>query len=263
MIKLSKRLEAVAALVTCGGVLADVGADHGYLPIALFLQGKISRAIATDIGRGPLARAAEHIVQYGAEEYIETRLSDGVAALTPGEADSIVIAGMGGGLVIHILTEGETVCRAAKELILQPQSETERVRFFLREQGYVTEAEEMVAEDGKYYPMMRVCSAKRNDRTSVISMPGRAGNVSAADGYAAGMQADAERRRLWDRYGRILLEGHHPVLREYLLRERSIQTKILENLRGQEATGQIKTRIREVEDDLRKNGAALAYDKTE
>lgn len=255
MIKLSKRLEAVAALVTCGGVLADVGTDHGYIPIALFMQGKISRAIATDIGRGPLARAREHIAQYGAEEYIETRLSDGVAALAPGEADSIVIAGMGGGLVIHILAEGETVCRAAKELILQPQSELERVRFFLREQGYVTEAEEMVAEDGKYYPMMRARSVRWiSDRPQQGQLCGEVRNFTPG--------TDSERLMLWDRYGRMLLEGRHPVLREYLLRERGIQTKILENLRGQEATGQIKTRIREVEDDLRKNGAALAYDKT-
>lgn len=241
MIKLSKRLETVAALVTCGGVLADVGTDHGYIPLALFLQGKISRAIAMDIGRGPLARAAEHIAQYGAQAYIETRLSDGVAALFPGEADSIVVAGMGGGLVIHILTEGEAVCRAAKELILQPQSETERVRVFLREQGYVTEAEEMVFEDGKYYPMMRV-SVK-----------------SASDS----LQQHEKHCALWDRYGRILLKERHPVLQEYLLREMDIQTKILENLRAQEATEPIQIRIREVEEDLRKNRAALAYDKTE
>ena len=135
MVKLSNRLLSVASFVTEGNVLADVGTDHGYIPIYLMQEGRIERAIAMDINAGPLERAKEHITQYGLETYIETRLSDGVAALTPGEADSILIAGMGGGLVLHILEEGETVCRQAKELILQPQSEIERVRVWLYNAG--------------------------------------------------------------------------------------------------------------------------------
>ncbi len=253
MMKLSKRLEAVASMVTSGGILADVGTDHGYIPIYLLTQGRISRAVAMDIGRGPLARAAEHIAQYGLQEYIETRLSDGVAALSPGEADSVVIAGMGGGLVIRILTEGEAVCRAAEELILQPQSELERVRCFLRTQGYVTQEENMVREDGKYYPMLRVRSVDAS------------GCGGSAGECAAGVRQEPEaalRRKLWDRYGRNLLEEGHPVLREYLQRERMIWEGILENLRRQEPTEQIAERIREVEEDLRQNGEAMAYDRT-
>lgn len=258
MIKLSKRLEAVAALVSSGGILADVGTDHGYIPIALMERGRILRAIATDIGKGPLARAEEHIAQCGMQEYIETRLSDGVAALAPGEADSVVIAGMGGGLVIHILSEGEAVCRAAGELILQPQSELERVRIFLREQGYVTDAEELVAEDGKYYPMMRVHSAGLHAAGKDTS------ECAAGEPHKAGIsQEDVRRRRLWDRYGRQLLEEGHPVLRAYLQRERMILEGILQNLRRQEPTEQIAERIRELEEDLRQNGEAMAYDRME
>lgn len=93
---------------------------------------------------------------YGMEDYIQTRLSDGVAALKPGEADTILIAGMGGGLVKHILESGRVICEQAHGLVLQPQSELPKVRRFLMENGYVTEREEMVMEDGKYYPMMRV-----------------------------------------------------------------------------------------------------------
>ena len=77
--QLSKRLSAVAEFVTPGGCLVDVGTDHGYVPIALLEQKKISSAIAMDVNRGPLERAREHITQYNMGDYIETRLSDGPA----------------------------------------------------------------------------------------------------------------------------------------------------------------------------------------
>ena len=145
-----------AALVTQGYTLADVGTDHGYIPIYLLQQKKIPAAIAMDINEGPLERAKKHIALYGLQAYIQTRLSDGVAALKPGEVEAVLIAGMGGGLVMHILKDGEKVCQSAKELILQPQSEIEHVREFLREKGYTILAEDMVYEDGKFYPMMKV-----------------------------------------------------------------------------------------------------------
>ena len=105
--QLSKRLSAVAEFVTPGGCLVDVGTDHGYVPIALLEQQKISSAIAMDVNRGPLERAREHIAQYNMGDYIETRLSDGLHALRAGEGDSLLIAGMGGGLTVRILSEGE------------------------------------------------------------------------------------------------------------------------------------------------------------
>ena len=156
MVKISNRLTTAAALVTQGYTLADVGTDHGYIPIYLLQQEKIPSAIAMDINEGPLERAKEHIALYGLQAYIQTRLSDGVAALKPGEVEAVLIAGMGGGLIMHILKDGEKVCQSAKELILQPQSEIERVREFLREEGYTILAEDMVYEDGKFYPMMKV-----------------------------------------------------------------------------------------------------------
>ena len=120
-------------MVTTGGILADIGTDHAYVPIALVQRQKIKGAIAMDINEGPLARAQEHIRAARLEEYIQTRLSDGAEALLPNEADSILIAGMGGELILHILTEGESVCSTAKELILQPQSEIHKVREYLRQ----------------------------------------------------------------------------------------------------------------------------------
>mgnify|MGYP000525545490 CR=1 FL=1 len=120
MVKISDRLKTAASLIREGAVLADVGTDHGYVPIYLLEQKKIKSAIAMDINKGPLERAREHIHLYGMDAYIQTRLSDGVAALEKGEADSILVAGMGGGLVMHILEEGKDICQAAGELILHP-----------------------------------------------------------------------------------------------------------------------------------------------
>ena len=96
MVKLSKRMKAVASMVTPGNILADIGTDHGYVPIALVQRERIPKAIAMDINKGPLQRAKDNIVLYHMEEYIETRLSDGVEALLEGEVDTILIAGMGG-----------------------------------------------------------------------------------------------------------------------------------------------------------------------
>ena len=236
MIRISNRLTAAASMVSRGSILADVGTDHGYVPIYLVEKGIIPGAIAMDINRGPLERAKEHIGQYGMEAYIQTRLSDGVEALAVGEADSVLIAGMGGGLVMHILTEGAEVCRNVKELILQPQSELERVRRFLWENGYVTDAEEMVEEEGKYYPMMRV-------HYEPTAENGSGGEMREVD-FA---------------YGKLLLERQHPVLKQYLCWERQLTEQILDQLKQQPGSEGIAKRIQEKENVLARNREALTY----
>ena len=95
-----------------------MGCDHGYLPVYVMLNHKIPGAIATDVGKGPLARAQEHISKYGMGQYIETRLCDGLKGVHSGEGDTLVIAGMGGPLMERILTEGAEALNGFKELIL-------------------------------------------------------------------------------------------------------------------------------------------------
>jgi tRNA (adenine22-N1)-methyltransferase len=238
MIALSKRLEAIAALITPGGTVADVGTDHGYLPIYQLQHNRSPRAIAMDLRKGPLERAAEHIGQCGLADRIETRLSDGVAALGTGEADTIVVAGMGGELILHILDDGEEVCRSAKELILQPQSEVAKVRRYLRGHAYRIAAEDMIYEDGKYYPLMRV--------------------VPQEDGAA---QAYIEPEVLYDLYGEFLLRGKHPVLRQYLVQQGAQLADILASLERQPQSGRICARVTEIRQKLEYNKAAQMYYK--
>lgn len=102
--------------MTAGYKLADIGTDHAYIPIALVEQNRIPGAIAMDINEGPLQRAGEHIAENKMEKKIEIRLSNGFSALKKGEAESAVIAGMGGGLMIRILTEGEQIAKKSERM---------------------------------------------------------------------------------------------------------------------------------------------------
>lgn len=228
-------MKAVASMVSTSGVLADIGTDHGYIPIALVERQKIKAAIAMDINAGPLARAAENIKAAHLEKYIETRLSDGVSALTPGEADSIVIAGMGGELTLHILQEGEQVCAAAEELILQPQSNIRKVREFLREHQYKIIDEDMVCEDGKYYPMMKVLHDEANDIWT---------------------RMNSETKAACDIYGPLLLRNGNPVLRRYLVRQHKQLTGLLQKLTAQTPSAAIEKRIAEISRELHYNESA-------
>ena len=185
--QLSLRLSAIADLVTEGNRLVDVGCDHGYLPVYLIQQKKIPSAIAMDVRKGPLSRAQEHIRQYGLEEYIQTRLSDGLEGLKAGEGDTLVIAGMGGPLMERILTDGRSVRNSFSELILQPQSDIPHFRRFIQSEGWEITEEKMVEEDGKFYPMMRVVPGENvhsSLKLNVDSFPKNT-SVKAASSAAA------------------------------------------------------------------------------
>ena len=177
--QLSQRLSSVASMVTAGNCLADVGTDHGYVPIYLYERNVIPRAIAMDVNKGPLERAALHIAESGMKDAIETRLSDGLTALKPGEVDSVVIAGMGGPLMIRILSAYPEVTASVKELILQPQSEIPELRIWLYEQGYEIVEEHMVFEDGKYYPMFK--AVKNPEAEKLTDLEYKFGRISVLE----------------------------------------------------------------------------------
>lgn len=147
---LGKRLGVCASMVREGVSLADVGTDHGYLPIWLSLQGKISRGIASDVRPGPLCAAEKNIVRFQANK-ITTRLSDGLAEIEPWEADDIVIAGMGGELIARIIRDAPWLKNGDKHLILQPMTSFAELREFLAAEGFAILREEAVLEDRRAY----------------------------------------------------------------------------------------------------------------
>lgn len=207
-VQLSRRLQALADMVTPGNKVADVGCDHGFLSIYLVQQGISPKVYAGDVRPGPLSAAKAHVAEHGLEAYIETRLSDGLEKYGVGEADTLICAGMGGPLMQRILMEHREVTEGFLELILQPQSELEEFRIFLREQEFVVRDENILCEDGKYYFMFRVTpGCAKADAVAVVS-----------DDCAGTDVQDEDYQRLCDKYGAMLLAKKHPVLKEYLKR---------------------------------------------
>lgn len=223
-VKLSARLQALADMVSEDRIVCDVGCDHGFVSIYLVQKGISPKVYAMDVRTGPLERAKAHIAEYHLENYIETRLSDGLDKLAVGEAECMICAGMGGPLMIKILTEGKEKAQGMKELILQPQSEIAEFRKFLRENGYQIIREEMIYEEGKYYPMMKV-------------VPGR--NI----GECIGSQRE---QMLWDSYGEYLLKENNPVLQQYMEYSKAHLEELLLHLKEQGAS---KDRIAELEEE--------------
>lgn len=205
--ELSKRLQAVADLVTPGYTIADVGTDHAYIPIYLVEKGIVQRAVAMDINEGPLDRATEHIKENKLENQIQTRLSNGLQHLQKGEVDTVILAGMGGNLMINILNEDFNKTNSLKECILQPQSEVFKVRTFLLEKGFLFIEENMVLDDGKYYPMMKVIPSEKIEEIK-----------------------PAFWSEIEIRYGKLLLEEKNPILKQFLERESGIRKDILSKL---------------------------------
>lgn len=213
-------MTALAAMVTPGSRLADVGCDHAYIPIALCGEGRIPSALAMDVKSGPLIRAQEHIKASGWDDRIETRMSDGIEALQEDEADTVMIAGMGGLLIKRILTE-HAIPASVTELILAPQSEVSDVRSCIRELGFSITDEDMVLEDGKYYPIIK---ALRGQEKGTDSPANDLPEPESLD------SDEASRREMEDAFGPILLKRHHPVLHRWLEKERDVTDGILARL---------------------------------
>ena len=182
--ELSKRLTKVASLVTEGASVADIGTDHGYIPIYL--------------------------------------IENNIAAM--------IAAGMGGGLVIKILREGKPVVDTLKSCILQPQSEIHRVRRYVAENQMKIVDEDMVEEDGKFYPIMKVEHGSSAPYTECEYL-----------------------------YGKCLLEGKHPVLKKYLDREMGIRESILGQLSRRKGSESAAKRMEEVREEIVMLREALEY----
>jgi len=227
--KLSKRLETIVGMVPQTQVwdcVADVGTDHGFVPIALLELGRAKRALALDVRQGPLWRAQEHIRSHGLEGRIETRLGDGLGPLAAGEADVVVITGMGGELMLRILKEGAHMRGGVRYWVLSPQSELSVFRHGLEELGLAIRQETMLCEDGKYYTVM-------------LAEPGA---MHYADEYRY-------------RYGDCLIGARSPVLAELLAREQEQYRQILAALMRQEGEA-ARARAAEVRRDLEEMEAA-------
>ena len=152
-LKLSKRLAAAAELVREGVFIADVGTDHAYLPIALTLDGRIRGAVASDVNKGPVERARGHVASYGLNKKIEVCLADGLCGIEKYSPEDIFILGMGGELIVAILSRAPWIRERGKRLILQPMTHPEAVRRFLYSAGFEI-IDETIVRDDKIYQII-------------------------------------------------------------------------------------------------------------
>lgn len=152
--KLGERLAALADFVPQGARIADIGTDHGYLPIELIQKEIADFAVAGDVHKGPYLAAKENIENLGLEQKISVRFGNGLGVLSPGEVDTVVIAGMGGSTIVEILTNEPGVTRALTRLILQPMIGAATVRSWLVTNKWCIVDETLVQDDGRLYEII-------------------------------------------------------------------------------------------------------------
>ncbi|MDR2184014.1 MAG: class I SAM-dependent methyltransferase [Clostridiales bacterium] len=151
--KISKRLQKIAEMVKYPTV-ADIGTDHGHLPIYLAQRGSADKLLATDANAGPLGRARRNIAEAGLSHRVQTRLCDGLDGVNPAEYAACVISGMGGGLIINILRQNLPRAQNFRQLLLSPQRDVACVRRFLHQCGFRIDDEEMLEEKGVFYNIL-------------------------------------------------------------------------------------------------------------
>ncbi len=226
--ELSKRLQQVISLMPPAQTICDVGCDHGYAAITFIQKGIAERVIAMDVNAGPLEQAKRNAALYHVSDKLDFRLSDGLHKVLPGEADAFLCAGMGGRLMVHIMTEGREVMQHMKGAVLQPQSELSLVRRYIYESGWHIAKEDMVFEEdgtesrqGKYYPMMYI-------EPGEAVMPDEAALT----------------------YGPDLLEKKHPVLIQFLQYSLELKEGLLKRLAVQAVSEQALARQGELQQEI-------------
>ena len=152
--KLTPRLKYISELVSDGKKIADIGTDHGYIPISLLLDKKISFAILSDINRGPLNNAKKEVTKNNVQNYVDLRLGSGMETLRDGEVDQVIIAGMGGILISDIIEKRIELSKNLDKLILQPMQAPEELRRYLSKNGFKIIDEHFVREDHRIYEII-------------------------------------------------------------------------------------------------------------
>ena len=236
--QLSKRLQTVADMVTPGNRVADIGCDHAYISIYLAKRNIAPFIVAMDINQGPIDRAMENISRYGFSGRIAVRKSDGLQLLQTGEVDTILIAGMGGALMLEILTKYPESLISVKELILQPQSEVHLVREALSELGFMITEENMVKDDGKYYICIKAETKEQLKDVKPYEL--------------------TKQEHIY--YGRLLLEQRDPMLLEYLKHEKQ-QCENIYNTLIAFPTEQSILRQKEITDEIKLIEQGFGYYK--
>jgi len=236
MIQLTSRLAAIANEIKKGETMADIGTDHGFLPVALWEQGICPKVILADVNRGPLDKAKYNASLSHPGVDFDCRLGDGLKVIAPGEVDVIVIAGMGGTLMCEILEEDLEKTMSYKKLILQPRKDIGQLRHWIYNHCMCITNEQLVRENKYIWPILTVEPIEK----------------------ACIGDLGAERIE-WE-YPRRLLDFLNPLTEEYLVMKLRLEEEILQSMEAGEQTRERlrlqQNRIRYLKELIRDVGAA-------
>lgn len=163
--KLTDRLLKIASLASDGKKIADIGTDHGYIPVYLLKEGKVPFAVLADVNKGPLDNAHKEVIQNNLLDKVDLRLGSGIEILEIGEVEEVIIAGMGGILISELLEAKKEVAHNVEKLILQPMQAQEELRYYLLNNGYEILEEVLVREDFRIY---EIIVAKYTGKNTII-----------------------------------------------------------------------------------------------
>lgn len=200
--EISSRLECIAKMIEKCDSIADIGTDHGYVPIYLIKKGICKHAIASDINMGPVEKARLNIEHENAEKSIECRLGPGFSTVKPMEVNVAIIAGMGGNLIRDIIEEGIQVFKSLDYVVLQPVQNPDVLRKYIYESGYIVLDEDLCKDENKYYEVIKI---KYNNEPKVLS-------------------------DVYYEVSKILLEKKHPLVKEYVCLKIKKYDKIFNNI---------------------------------
>jgi tRNA (adenine22-N1)-methyltransferase len=221
MIKLSRRLGALAAMIPAGSKIADIGTDHAFLPCYLVREGIVPYAVGVEVREGPFQAACRTVMAYRLDKLIAIRLGDGLEPLKPGEVDLAILAGMGGNTIVDILECSPQIVEKLEGLVLQPMNGIELVRSWLAANSWGITREELLLEDKHYYQIIKA--------------------VKGSGQVSVGLELY---------YGPLLLTSRNPLLPELIEKDiRGLQDirEQLEKSTSEEAQGrsqEIEQRIR-------------------
>ncbi len=216
--KLTKRLAVIASYIPDGSTVADIGTDHAYLPAYLVLEGIAPKAIATDIHNAPFQSALKTVEAHCLLNKISVRLGNGLDVLRPGEADVIVVAGMGGRNMEEVFEKAPEVLRQTNRLVLQPMTAVDMVRQWLWNHNWQIVDEDLLREDDKFYQVL-------------VAEPGE--DLHKGD----------------PEFGVNLIKKGHPLMGELLQKREAQYGQVLNEIRRQAKT-EIKEKEQQVEAKL-------------
>lgn len=217
---LSKRLSAIKDMVPNNSIVADVGTDHGYIPVYL-IENKISKkVIGTDISKGSLDKIIDLVRSLDLEDKIESRLGNGLDVIKPYEVDTLIVAGMGGLLIKDILEKSKKTTESINNFILQPMVGAKELRKYLIDNNFKIVDEDLVLEDNKYY---EIIFAKKEKSY---------------------MEKD-----IYYEISKILLDKNHPLIKDFIQYKINKAEKIINEI-GSIETEKSKEKHRELKELL-------------